>query len=468
MYTDYSFLEPGAAWPPKNELERARLKRYGDNDALFDGRHEFVFREVWTRLFRRDPLMKMSVEMCLPWPKRLSTLWADLLIGETPGVSDAKDDGLTQYLSDLVKRLNLWRAAYQAAIDASRFGDAVLKVRRDDAGRTRVAVIHPSCWFPVVSETDSTEVVAHVLAWPTGEPEKGTGRLQVEIHEAGRVEYRVYDHSGGALNPAAGIGKLLDVHDEQTNVDSPLVVHIANTATSGRLYGHDDYSDLTAILQELEVRFAQNARILDKHADPKMFGPDYTRKDEETGQTVADIGDYVPLDEGETPPGYIAWNAQLDSSYKQIEELMQQFYMLSETSPAVFGDVKNGLAESGSALKRLLMVPLAKVNRIRLDFDFGLKEVIRLAALLDSGKAVKPVIAWKDGLPDDEAETVQVEATAVAAGITSKLSAMKRAYGYDDKQAADEQKQIEKETPAIAEPVNFATETDHNGDNGSA
>ncbi|MGI6076182.1 MAG: phage portal protein [Pyramidobacter sp.] len=456
MYTDYSFLEPGAAWPPKNVLERARLKRYADNDALFDGRHELVFREVWQRLFRRDPLMKMSVEMCLPWPKRLSTLWADLLIGETPSVSDAKDDGLTQYLTDLVKRLSLWRSAYQAAVDTSRFGDAVFKVRRDDAGRTKVAVIHPSCWFPVVSETDCTEVIAHVLAWPTGDFEKGTGRLQVEIHEAGRVEYRVYDHSGGALNPAAGIGKLLDVHDEQTNVDSPLVVHIANMATSGRLYGHDDYSDLTAILQELEVRFAQNARILDKHADPKMFGPDYTRKDEETGQTVADIGDYVPLDEGETPPGYIAWNAQLDSSFKQIDELIQQFYILSETSPAVFGDVKSGLAESGSALKRLLMAPLAKVNRIRLGFDDGLREVIRLAALLDGGKKVAPVIAWKDGLPDDEAEMVQTEAVAVGAGITSKLSAMKRAYGYDDDQAEEELKRIAEEEPVLEDPASFA------------
>ena len=460
MYTDYSFLEPGAAWPPKNVLERARLKRYADNDALFDGRHELVFREVWQRLFRRDPLMKMSVEMCLPWPKRLSTLWADLLIGETPGVSDAKDDGLTQYLSDLVKRLSLWRSAYQAAIDTSRFGDAVFKVRRDDAGRTKVAVIHPSCWFPVVSETDCTEIIAHVLAWPTGDPEKGTGRLQVEIHEAGRVEYRVYDHNGGVLNPTAGIGKLLEQSEERTEIDAPLVVHIANTATSGRLYGHDDYSDLTAILQELEVRFAQNARILDKHADPKMFGPDYTRKDEETGQTVADIGDYVPLDEGETPPGYIAWNAQLDSSFKQIDELIQQFYILSETSPAVFGDVKSGLAESGSALKRLLMAPLAKVNRIRLGFDDGLREVIRLAALLDSGKAVEPVISWKDGLPDDEAETVQIEAMAVAAG-------MKRAYNFDDKQAAEEQKQIEKETPAIAEPVNFAAKTDNDDGSGA-
>lgn len=456
MFTDYSFLEPGAAWPPKDTRERARLKRYSDNDALFDGQHEFVFREVWTRLFRRDPFMQMSIEMCLPWPKRLSTLWADLLVGETPGVSDAKNDEQTQYLSDLAKRLNLWRAAYQAAIDTSRFGDAVLKVRRDDRGKTKVAVIHPSCWFPVVSETDCTEVTAHVLAWPTGDPEKGTGRLQVEIHETGRVEYRVYDHSGGALNPAAGIGRLLEVREERTDVDAPLVVHIANTATSGRLYGHDDYSDLTAILQELEVRFAQNARILDKHADPKMFGPDHTRKDEETGMTVADIGDYVPLDEGETPPGYIAWNAQMESSFRQIEDLMQQFYMLSETSPAVFGDIKSGLAESGSALKRLLMAPLAKVNRIRLGFDAGIREVIRLAALLDSGKAVEPSITWKDGLPDDEAEAVNTSSAAVGAGISSKLSAIKRTFGLDDKQAAEEMKQIaaEAEADRIASPDN--------------
>ncbi|MCR5336664.1 MAG: phage portal protein [Synergistes sp.] len=462
MFTDYSFLEPGAAWPPKDTRERARLKRYSDNDALFDGQHEFVFREVWTRLFRRDPFMQMSIEMCLPWPKRLSTLWADLLVGETPGVSDAKNDELTQYLSDLAKRLNLWRAAYQAAIDTSRFGDAVLKVRRDDQGKTKVAVIHPSCWFPVVSETDCTEVTAHVLAWPTGDPEKGTGRLQVEIHEPGRVEYRVYDHSGGALNPAAGIGRLLEVREERTDVDAPLVVHIANTATSGRLYGHDDYSDLTAILQELEVRFAQNARILDKHADPKMFGPDHTRKDEETGQTVADIGDYVPLDEGETPPGYIAWNAQMESSFRQIEDLMQQFYMLSETSPAVFGDIKSGLAESGSALKRLLMAPLAKVNRIRLGFDAGIREVIRLAALLDRGKAVEPSITWKDGLPDDEAEAVNTSSAAVGAGISSKLSAIKRTFGLDDKQAAEEMKQIaaEAEADRIASPDNMPLDGD--------
>ena len=65
------------------------------------------------------------------------------------------------------------------------------------------------------------------------------------------------------------------------------------------------------------------------------------------------------------------------------------------------------------------------------------------------------------------AAVLPAEAMAVAAGITSKVSAMKRAYNFDDKQAADEQKQIEKETPAIAEPVNFAAKTDNDDGSGA-
>ena len=143
---------------------------------------------------------------------------------------------------------------------------------------------------------------------------------------------------------------------------------------------------------------------------------------------------------------------------------MQQFYILSETSPAVFGEIKSGLAESGSALRRLLTVPLAKVNRVRGGFDAAVREVIRLAALLDGGKKVAPVIAWKDGLPDDEAEMVQTEAVAVGAGITSKLSAMKRAYGYDDGQAEEELKRIAEEEPVLEDPA--ALDGQHNEPDG--
>jgi hypothetical protein len=41
----------------------------------------------------------------------------------------------------------------------------------------------------------------------------------------------------------------------------------------------------------------------------------------------------------------------LEAAFKQIDLLMEQLYILSETSAAAFGQLKAGLAESGTALK---------------------------------------------------------------------------------------------------------------------
>ena len=452
MLTNLNFLGTGQPWPPNNQEERLRLRRYRDNKLLFEGRHELVFKEVFTRLFRRDPAMKMSVEMCLNWPKRLTTLWADLLVGETPIVEDGTEGA--EYLTDLAQRVNLWHKVYTAAIDASRYGNAVFKVRRDEDG-LKVDVIPPACWFPVVSPTDSKKITAHVLAWPTGEVDEGTGQLHVEIHTKGRVEYRVYERGGAVFakdSPLGSIGRLMENREEKTGADSMLVMAVSNLETSDSIYGQDDYTDLTSIIQELEVRFAQLARILDRHADPIMYGPDDTSTDE-NGNKVANIGTYVPVMDGDAPPGYVTWDAQTASCFQQIDSLMEQFYVLSETSPAVFGNTKNGLAESGSALKRLLMAPLAKVNRTRANFDTAVKEVLKLAALMDSGADVDPVIQWKDGLPDDTAEMVQTENIAVSAGITSKQTAMRRVYGYSEEQARAELALIEEENPPLSDPT---------------
>lgn len=457
MLTNLNFLGTGQPWPPKNDEERIRLSRYRDNRLLFEGKHELVFREVFERLFRRDPGMKMSVEMCLNWPKRLSTLWADLLVGEEPVIENGIENA--EYITKLVKELRLWHAVYTAAIDASRYGDAVFKVRRDEYG-LRVDVIPPACWFPVVSPTDIKKTVAHVLAWPTGEADEGTGQLHVEIHTPGKVEYRVYERANSTLiapfevrnSPLGGIGKLLEHWEENTGIDKPLVSSVSNLELSDAVYGQDDYTDLTSVIQELEVRFAQMARILDRHADPMMYGPDDTHVDE-NGNKIANLGTYVPVQDGDPTPGYITWDAQTESSFRQIESMMEQFYILSETSPAVFGNTKNGLAESGSALKRLLLAPLAKVNRVRVNFDAAVKDIIKIAALLDSGTAVDPTIHWKDGLPDDPAEMVQTENVAVSAGITSKQTAMRRVYGYSEEQAKAEMKLIEEENPPMADPA---------------
>lgn len=145
-----------------------------------------------------------------------------------------------------------------------------------------------------------------------------------------------------------------------------------------------------------------------------------------------------PVGQGEQPPGYVTWDGQLEAAFRQIDLLMEQLYILSETSAAAFGQLKAGLAESGTALKRLMMAPLAKVNRIRMRFDPALKEVLWLASILEKAQGMAGAVVledihidWKDGLPDDDNELTQNETQRYTAGLTSLESALRRLYGLE-------------------------------------
>src|SRR5690606_36880430 len=117
----------------------------------------------------------------------------------------------------------------------------------------------------------------------------------------------------------------------ETRVDDFLVVPVYNVSTSDRLTGLDDYTDLDSIVQELEVRITQISRILDKHADPNMYGPDTVlEQDPETGEwTFRGGGRYFPVGPEDKPPGFVTWDGQLDAAFRQLDLLMEQFYALS-------------------------------------------------------------------------------------------------------------------------------------------
>ncbi len=432
MLTNLNFLNVGAPWPPPSELERVTL--YKQNRDLFEGKHDKVFKD-WIRLLRDD--QQATLEVILNWPKRLSTLFADLLLGEPPQV-EAGDEGSKE--QDAVTRLielnNLFNTAYEVALDVSRFGVGLFKIRHDE--RAIVEAQTPLVWYPVVQPDNVKDVTAHVLGWDYEEEEqaiwgaKKQRYLKLEIHEKGRITTRLHKLAAG------NIAGLVEESIVQTGVDDFLVVPVFNLSTSDRLTGLDDYSDLDSIVQELEIRMAQISRILDKHADPNMCGPDSAlEQDPQSGQwTFRGGGKYFPVGQGEQAPAYVTWEGQLDAAFKEIEVLMEQFYALSETSAAAFGQLKAGLAESGSALRRLMMAPLAKVNRIRLRFDPAMKNVLMLASELEVVQGVRDAvkleeihITWQDGLPDDDAEETQIESTRYTAGLTSLESALMRLDG---------------------------------------
>lgn len=449
MLTSLDFLNVNQPWPPRDKDTQERLKLYEQNRLLFKGRHDEVYKD-WIKLLREDK--KAALQIILNWPKRLSTLWADLLLGEPPRIVVDNED----FITELNKDNRLIKTAYEVALDVSRFGVGLFKARLKD-GQAIIDGVYPGLWFPVVSRDNIREYQAHVLGWTFTE---GDGKyLRVEIHRPGQIEHRVYRMEGDYIREQV---RLQDFYPdlpeiEDTGVDDFLIRQVNNLRTTEELTGLDDYSDLDSIIQELETRVAQISRILDKHAAPNMYGPPGALElNPKTGQyefRKTEEGDYFPVEEGEQPPGYVTWEGQLEAAFKEFELLMDQFYTLSETSAAAFGQLKQGLAESGSALRRLMMAPLAKVNRIRLYFEPELKGIIRTAAQLQGIELDNIEIHWRDGLPEDEQEKTQIETQRYAAGLSSLESSLRRLDGLEGDALQAEIQRIQSGQQAVNEPV---------------
>ena len=149
----------------------------------------------------------------------------------------------------------------------------------------------------------------------------------------------------------------------------------------------------------------------------------------------AKVGDYFPCDNDTIKPEYLVW----DANFKQIELLINQLYTISEMGSAVFGDFTNktGDVPSGSALRRLMMSPLAKARRLANRFDLILKKIISASAEI-MGTEIVPeeiTITWHDGLPAEPAEDAEI--MSVSTGGKATLSQYTAIQRLDDMSAAD-------------------------------
>jgi len=245
----------------------------------------------------------------------------------------------------------------------------------------------------------------------------------------------------------------------ETGVPEFLVIPVHNILGSDGVFGADDFGDLNDLVKELEKRLIQASRILTKHADPSITGPaSKISVDPYSGEAVViGGGQYFGYNPDEARPEYMVWDAKLDAAYQQIELIIRKLYMVSELSPAALGELKQGLAESGSALKRLMMPTLAKVNRLRLRVDPAIKDALRITAALEVvGRATGATqltniqITWADGLPRDEKEIGALEGARKNSALTSTEASLKRLDPeMSDADREEEATKIREEAPEM-------------------
>ncbi len=469
MHTDLSFLEPGAPWPPRCDAER--LERYALNRARFEGRYREHGRESYMNYFR---LVTLKLADLIGKP----SVSAGLSRIETSADPEREDA-----VWDVVHESGVESLAVKAVYDMSRYGDAILRVGKGRNGRSRVSLVRPDIWFPTVDANDIGSFQEHILAWVsdgddmadgpadagdikgpiarakalwlekrrayTGnaqEPKKFT--LVCEIHTPGFVEKRRYAIKNGR------IGALLYSETTPTGLSDFAIVPVQNCVTSDRAYGQDDYGQIGSIAAELETRFEQIAKVLDKHTEPSMQGPACALSRGEDGEYRLKTGEYfVNQEDGDERAGqisYLTWDAKLDANFSFLEKLTKHLYALSEMGGALLGDFDRfGSIPSGSALRRLLFSPLNKAARVRAELDAKLKKAIVLCLAQDGVDLSDAfvTIRWADALPNDKLELAEiVSKRAGGAKTLSAVSAIKALDGVDDEEAAAEVGRIRDES----------------------
>jgi hypothetical protein len=444
MLTNLDFLKTGEPFPPKGET--ARMKMYKENRALFEGEHAEVYRENLKRIERVIGNFGdvISYPVVVNFQKLLSLKIADLLLGEPPIIS-AKTDAQHAALDTISDNSELPTTAYQIAIDVSRYGNGLFYVRKQ-GDKGIIDLTQPPVWFPVVAENNVREFQYHVLAWESGD------QLRCQIHSRGFYEERYYNFERGM------IGTLRSSTDRiQTGLDDFAIIPVSNVQTSDRVTGLDDYTDLDSLISDLMVRLGQIDRILDKHANPSVSGPQAAlERDERSHEWRLKLGNYFPRDSKDDPPvEYVTWDGELAANFAQVEKIINLIYTISEMGSALFGDMTSGTGQvpSGSALRRLMISPLAKVSRIRARFDPAMKKALALCSQLGGPRVeFKDIsINWQDGLPPDFTEDAAIMKSRTADKATmSQHRALVMFDGLTEEEADAELARIQDEEAAQA------------------
>ena len=125
MLTSLDFLKAGEQWPPRSE--KYRLDRYQDNRALFEDDHAEVYKEQFKRIERviGNFSQVVSYAVLFNYQKLISLKIADLVFGEPPKITVA-DEKIQKAVDEILVEQEVLNAAYEAAIDVSRYGDGLL------------------------------------------------------------------------------------------------------------------------------------------------------------------------------------------------------------------------------------------------------------------------------------------------------------------------------------------------------
>ena len=458
-------------YPPQKDIDR--LAKYDTYERLFMGDHRTAFRnklEQYDPQFAgQDPLVRYVV---LPYPRIISTISADLLFEEQPKIL-LENKTNQDFVDKLWYESSMWTTLYEEALVSSYKGDSVMRILAVD-GQIKIDTVKPDVYFPVYNDNNvKAPVKEHVLAYK--QTINDNLFLVVETYRVGEIETKVYEFKdntiGGEYNSMEKLG-IEPIVKTNLSKEYSLIHHIKNWGMSGKFWGISDYEDLIDLFFAINNRLSRNESILDKHGDPILAVP----------QGVLDSSGTVsrqklgmielpshPMNGEVSKPEYIVWDSKLESSFAQIDVLLEQLWISSQMSPTLFGLTKYGVAESGRALKYKLLRTLSLKHRKQMYWDNGIKGLVESAIEFAKNNQLQagdkrpaqtevPTIIWQDGIIMDELEILENEKGKLDYELTTKEDAISNIEGITRDEAHEKLERIQQELNAKNKANPFSME----------
>jgi len=448
-------------YPPQKDIDR--LAKYDTYERLFMGDHRTAFRskldQYDPQFSGKDPLVRYVV---LPYPRIISTISADLLFEEQPKVL-LENKTNQEFVDKLWYENNLWTTLYEEALVSSYKGDSVMRILAVD-GQIKIDTVKPDVYFPIYNENNvKAPVKEHILAYK--QTVNDNLYLVEETYRVGEIETRVFEFKDNTIGGEYSSKDILGIEPiVKTNLGEgySLIHHIKNWGMSGKFWGISDYEDLVDLFFAINNRLSRNEHILDKHGDPILAIPDgvLNKNGEVSLQRIKMIELKSHPMNGETSkPEYIVWDSKLESSFAQIDVLLEQLWISSQMSPTLFGLNKYGVAESGRALKYKLLRTLSLKHRKQMYWDNGIKSLIESAIEFARNNRLQaddkrpaqtevPTILWQDGIIMDELEILENEKGKLDYELTTKEDSIANIEGITRNEAVDKLERIQQELDA--------------------
>lgn len=454
----------GPAYLPAGAIERLECIRQAR--MLYRGQHYQYF--VGDRRTRYDfPTRKVGGVSVTPYVQmnllRLITRkTVDLIVGEAPIIkieraSGMPDSSLTELWQTiggqsmvhllLIDALTATSWAGVSYIEAVRF-DGRVYLRRHPSGLiVPEGELQPDGQYPVYAKYTEHRV------------DDKNSLLLIERWSKGMIrrELLSIDQRGVVLRslplerwPAFAVKA--PPAEEQTEVADNTMVAVFNESSEDDqgniVVGVSDYDGLVGLQDTVNSKFTGMVRVIDDNIDPTLTLP-VGAADSTGGSRVR--FKTIFLEPGEQAPGYLVYNAPLDSAIKDRVEVVNVMLILAEMSPSLLG-IKNDAAVDSARKMRLAAAPaIARGKRTSVRIRPAIEKAIGIALALSartSQIAANVSVEFRDGLPIDDGELATTISTLRSSGVMSREAALELRFGGDRVAIEEELKRLDAEDEA--------------------